>query len=154
MATLFMESFKVALIPRKSMGSGLWSCCSSVGGKQVVDSLAFADLRGRTTMIHVIATVELQAGKREAFLEEFMRVVPLVKAEDGCVEYGGAIDVPSGLPAQIALRDDVVLVIEKWSSLDALKAHVVAAHMKVYREKIKDSVICTTLQVLSPAGLL
>jgi quinol monooxygenase YgiN len=37
-------------------------------------------------MIHVIATIGLQKGQREAFLQEFRRVVPLVRAEAGCLE--------------------------------------------------------------------
>ncbi len=34
-------------------------------------------------MIHVIATIELNPGTREAFLEEFRKLVPLVRAEAG-----------------------------------------------------------------------
>ena len=34
-------------------------------------------------MIHVIATIELNAGKRESFLAEFKKVQPKVRAEDG-----------------------------------------------------------------------
>jgi quinol monooxygenase YgiN len=41
-------------------------------------------------------------------------------------------------------------VIEKWSSLDALKAHAAAPHMAAYRGRVKELVIRTTLQVLSP----
>ncbi|HEX5273204.1 MAG TPA: antibiotic biosynthesis monooxygenase [Gemmataceae bacterium] len=84
-------------------------------------------------MIHVIATIELAAGTREAFLAEFRRVVPLVRGEAGCLDYGPAIDVPSGLAAQLPVREDVVTVIERWESLDALRAHLAAAHMQDYR---------------------
>jgi len=38
-------------------------------------------------MIHVIATIELAEGKRQAFLAEFRKLVPLVKAEAGCLAY-------------------------------------------------------------------
>ena len=103
-------------------------------------------------MIHVIATVELQPNTRERFLREFSQLVPLVKAENGCIEYGSAVDVASGLPPQIPLRPDVVTVVEKWSSLEALKAHAAAPHMAAYRGKVKDFVIRITLQVLTPAS--
>lgn len=102
-------------------------------------------------MIHVIATVELAAGKREAFLAEFRRVVPLVRAEAGCLDYGPAIDVSSGLNAQLSVRADVVTVIERWESLDALRAHLGASHMEEYRARVKDYVLRTQLQVLQPA---
>ena len=57
-------------------------------------------------MIHVVATIELAPGTREAFLAEFHRIVPLVKAETGCLDYGPTVDVPTGIPAQGAVRDD------------------------------------------------
>ena len=43
-------------------------------------------------MIHVIATIDLVEGQRAAFLKEFHALVPLVRAEAGCLEYGPAID--------------------------------------------------------------
>ncbi len=102
-------------------------------------------------MIHVIATIELAAGKREAFLAEFRRVVPLVKAEAGCLDYGPAIDVPSGLAAQPPVREDVVTVIERWENLEALRAHLAAPHMQDYRARVKGLVARTQIQVLQPA---
>lgn len=102
-------------------------------------------------MIHVIATIELAAGQRSAFLAEFHKLVPLVHAEAGCVEYGSTIDVASGIGAQIALRDNVVTVVEKWADLPALKAHLTAPHMQDYRARVKDLVKSTTLQILEPA---
>ena len=102
-------------------------------------------------MIHVIATVEVAQGKREAFLEEFRRLVPLVRAEAGCLEYGPAVDVASGIAAQIPPREDVVTVMEKWESLDALRSHLQAPHMTAYRSRVKDFVVGVKLQVLQPA---
>jgi quinol monooxygenase YgiN len=102
-------------------------------------------------VIHVIATIELAAGKREAFLAEFRRVVPLVRAEEGCLDYGPAIDVPSGLSAQPPVRNDVVTVIERWEGLEALQAHVAAPHMRDYRARVEDFVVRTQIQVLQPA---
>jgi quinol monooxygenase YgiN len=102
-------------------------------------------------VIHVIATIELAAGKREAFLVEFRRVVPLVRAEAGCLDYGPAVDVPSGLSAQPAVREGVVTVVERWESFEALRAHLAAPHMQDYRARVEDDVLRTQLQVLQPA---
>ncbi len=101
-------------------------------------------------MIHVIATVSLNEGKRQAFLEEFHRLMPKVHAEDGCLEYGPTMDVDTGLERQIPLRDSVVTIVERWESLDALRAHLAAPHMGEYREKVKDYVQSVSLQVLQP----
>jgi quinol monooxygenase YgiN len=102
-------------------------------------------------MIHVIATIQLGEGKREAFLKRVHLLVPKVKAEKGCLEYGPAIDVPSGIKAQIALRDNVVTIIEKWTDLKALEAHLSAPHVVEYREDVKGMVVGIQLQILQPA---
>jgi quinol monooxygenase YgiN len=102
-------------------------------------------------MIHVIATIDVVPEKRDAFLAEFRRIVPLVRAESGCMEYGPAIDVASGNAAQIPLRDNVVTVVEKWASVEALRAHAAAPHMAEYRVRVKDLVAGVKLQVLQPA---
>ena len=102
-------------------------------------------------MIHVIATIEVVPGRREAVLAEFRRIVPLVQGEAGCLEYGPAVDVPSGLASQVPLRDNVVTVVEKWASLDALRAHTTAPHMLEYRSRVKDLVARVQLQILGPA---
>jgi quinol monooxygenase YgiN len=102
-------------------------------------------------VIHVIATIELAAGQREAFLKEFHALVPLVHAEQGCLEYGPTVDADSGIAAQGGPRENVVTVVEKWSDLAALKAHLVAPHMEAYRPKVKHLVLSTKLQILEPA---
>jgi quinol monooxygenase YgiN len=102
-------------------------------------------------MVHVIATIEVAAGKRAEFLDQFAWVVPQVRAEDGCLEYGAAVDVPTPIPVQLAPRPDVVVVVEKWESVSALQAHLAAPHMAEYRQRVKDLVKCVTLQVLEPA---
>lgn len=102
-------------------------------------------------MIHVIATIECRSGQREAFLNEFRKLVPEVLAEDGCLEYGAGVDVPTEIKAQDPERLDVVTVVEKWASVEHLKRHLVAPHMETYRAKVKDLVVSTTLIVLSPA---
>ncbi len=102
-------------------------------------------------MIHVIATIDITAGRREDFLKAFKELAPKVQAEDGCIEYGPAIDADSGISAQQRKGDDVVTVIEKWESVAALTAHLDAPHMNEYREQVKDLVKGMTLHVLEPA---
>lgn len=101
-------------------------------------------------MIHVLATIELHPGVRARFLQEFHGIVPAVRAEDGCVEYGAAVDVPTPIAAQPPLRDDVVVVVEKWRDVPALEAHLAAPHMLAYRTRVKELVLRTTIHVLGP----
>lgn len=102
-------------------------------------------------MIHVIATVELHPGTREKFLAEFRKVIPDVLKEDGCVEYGPAVDAETDIAIQAKAGPDRVVIIEKWESVPALKAHGVAPHMQVYRAQVKDFVRGMELRILSPA---
>lgn len=102
-------------------------------------------------MIHVLATIEIASGQRKAFLAEFHKLMPKVRAEQGCLEYGPAIEVTTPISVQSPPRDDVVIVIEKWESVSALEAHLAAPHMAEYRAATADMVRGLILQVLDPA---
>ncbi len=102
-------------------------------------------------MIHVVATIMLNPGTRAAYLEVFRWLTPLVRAEAGCIEYQATIDVPTTIAIQEGPREDVVTVVEKWATLDALYAHSLMPHMTEYRGKVKDFVAGVKLQVMEPA---
>lgn len=102
-------------------------------------------------MICVIATIRLAEGGRADFLAEFAKIVPLVLAEEGCLEYQPMVDVPTEIGAQEQAGEDVVTVVEKWESLDALEAHLMAPHMLEYRKRVKDLVAGASLSILEPA---
>jgi quinol monooxygenase YgiN len=102
-------------------------------------------------MIRVIASIELAPGQREEFLRVFQALVPKVRAEAGCLEYGPTVDLPTTIGAQIPLRADVVTIVEVWQDLPALEAHLQAPHMAEYRVQVKNLVRKVTLQVLQPA---
>ena len=101
-------------------------------------------------MIHVIATIELKPGCREDYLQVLKGNVPHVKAEDGCLAYEPTVDVDAGLPVQGALRENVVILVEAWESVDALHAHLKTPHMATYREAVQDMVVKLTVDVLQP----
>ncbi len=102
-------------------------------------------------MIFVVATIDLNPGTRDAFLVEFRKNVPLVLAEAGCIAYAPAVDAETGFPTQFKTGPNSVTVIEQWASLDALKAHAAAPHMKTYRVAVKDFVKTVELRVFDPA---
>lgn len=102
-------------------------------------------------MICVIAKIELAEGRRADFLTRFREVVPKVREEEGCLEYGPLVDVPTSIGAQRAPREQVVTVLEKWESVEALEAHLMAPHMLEYRKSVKGMVVGTSLEILEPA---
>ena len=99
-------------------------------------------------MIQVIATIELKPGCRDDFLPLLNDNIPRVKAEDGCLAYDPFVDVESGLPFQGEIRQNVVTLVEAWSSVEALHAHLKTLHMAAYRDAVKDLVTDVRIQVL------
>jgi len=103
-------------------------------------------------MIHVVAVITTKPGKREEILKHFRANMPAVLAERGCIEYGPAIDADPALSFQAKYGPDTFLAIEKWESMDALKAHAAAPHMKAYGEKTRDLIANRAVHILSPAA--
>jgi quinol monooxygenase YgiN len=102
-------------------------------------------------MIQVVAIITAKPGNREAILEAFRANVPAVHAEAGCIEYGPAIDADGVGGFQTKFGPDTFVVIEKWESLDHLKAHAASPHMAAYGAKTKDLIASRVIHVLSPA---
>ena len=102
-------------------------------------------------MIHVLAEFRLAPGARERFLTEFRLIEPLVRAEQGCIEYVGAFDTQTAIAVQAPVRNDVVMVIEKWESEAALARHLEEPHMVEHRRRVKKLVSGTVIHVLSSA---
>jgi len=101
-------------------------------------------------MIYVIATVELLDGKRDNYLEELNKIIPKVRAEIGCFEYGPATDVITDIPVQEVVHENVVTIMERWTDLQALNVHLNAPHMKTYRDAVKTFVKGLKIRVLRP----
>jgi len=99
-------------------------------------------------MIHVIAIITAKPGQRATVLAAFNANVPAVRAEQGCIEYGAAADTGTS-PAKFG--EDTFVVIEKWASPDALRAHAASPHMAAYAAKTKDLLAGRVIHVLDPA---
>ena len=103
-------------------------------------------------MLHVIAHITAKPGLRAQLLAAFDANLPAVRAEEGCIEYGAAVDADGIGKFQTALGPDAIVVIEKWASADALKAHAASPHMAAYAAKAKDLIATRVIHVLSPAS--
>ena len=99
-------------------------------------------------MIHVVAIITASAGKREELLNEFKAVVPLVHKEKGCIEYQPVTDT-SEPGSQAKLGPDTYMVIEKWESMDDLRAHAASEHMAAYGKRVADLVVDRAVYVLN-----
>ena len=101
-------------------------------------------------MINVIASIHVKDGRLTEFIDIFKSNIPNVLKEKGCIEYVPTIDVSTGLTFQ-ELDKNVVTIIEKWSCLEDLMAHLSAPHMIAYKEQVKDIVDKVSLKVLETA---
>lgn len=85
-----------------------------------------------TKGVYVICRFDL---KPEADLAEYtaktLEVVPTVRAEDGCRFYSLLKDAETDWDAPMK-NERVYWMLEKWDSVDALKAHLQTPHMKAY----------------------
>jgi quinol monooxygenase YgiN len=102
-------------------------------------------------MIHVIAVITAKPGMRDSILEAFRANMPAVHAEQGCIEYAPAIDAEGMGRIQTPFGPDTFVAIEKWESVEALKAHGAAPHMAAYAAKTKEMIASRVIHVLSPA---
>jgi len=102
-------------------------------------------------MIHVIATIEVKPGCRDAFLDILRSNVAAVKAEKGCLAYAPTVDAATDIPVQEKSGENVVTIIEGWEDLAALKRHSSAPHMLAYRDRTKALVHKVSIRVLQPA---
>ncbi len=100
--------------------------------------------------VHVLAVITAKPCKRAAILDAFRANVPAVHAENGCVEYGATVDAEGAGAIQTKFGEETFVVIEKWESLDALKAHAAAPHMADYAARSKDMIADRVIHVLSP----
>ncbi len=100
-------------------------------------------------MIHVIAIITAKPGQRAAMLAEIDAVTPTVRAETGCLEYQPTIDATNAGAFQTALGADTFMVVEKWTSVAALQAHINSPHMAEYAANVKHLLAARTIHVLS-----
>jgi quinol monooxygenase YgiN len=101
-------------------------------------------------VIHVLAFITTHPGRRDEVLAAFRDNVPAVRAEDGCIEYGAAVDASGIGPFQAPLGPDTFVVVEKWRDAAALAAHAAAPHMAAYAQRTKALVARRAVHVLTP----
>jgi len=87
-------------------------------------------------MIHVVAVITTDVGKREEVLNEFRKIIPLVHAEKGCIEYQPVTDAVNAGNMQTPAGPDTFIVVEKWETMADLHAHSAASHMAEYAKKV------------------
>ena len=98
-------------------------------------------------MINVVAEMEIRENCMEKLLAIVKELVPIVRAEKGCIKY----------EPNFAVDDEghqkYFYFVETWESLEDLKNHLAAPHMDKWREDVKFLRISSNVKVLTPAGI-
>lgn len=76
-----------------------------------------------TDPVRVVATLKAKSGKGPELLAAWPELAAKVRAEEGCLAYD--------LHAVLG-DDDGFVVLERWASMEALKAHGASDHMKEF----------------------
>ena len=86
-------------------------------------------------MVHIIAVITAHPGKRAELLAAFVEELPLVHKEKGCIEYQPVTDMDGASTSQALLGEDAYMVIEKWDSMEDVRAHAASDHMARFQQK-------------------
>ena len=106
-----------------------------------------ANSRGMA-MIHLLSFITAHPGKRGALLDIYRSVLPEVRQEDGCVEITLAIDGEGFGGSQALLGPDTFVIVERWTSAEAMKAHMKAPHALATYERTKGLAASRLLRIL------
>jgi len=85
-------------------------------------------------VIHVVAIITAHPGKRSEVLDAFVKIVPLVHKEKGCREYQPVTDLEGASTSQSLIGADSYMVIEKWDSMEDLRAHAASDHIAAFQK--------------------
>ncbi|MFS2106026.1 putative quinol monooxygenase [Ralstonia sp. Ralssp135] len=103
-------------------------------------------------MIHVIAAIQAKDGQLESLTAAFRMIVARTREKAGCIEYGLAVHLPSGLPGQAPFDPNELVVIEKWIDLDALNAHISDPEYRAWFAGLWHQVAGASMQILNVVG--
>ncbi len=103
-------------------------------------------------MLTVIAEIRTRPGAhhRQAVVEQFKKIVPVVLAEAGCHGYAPLVDNNANVSFQ-ATAPDSVIMLEKWESLAHLEAHLQTPHMQAFAEATKEDILDRHIRILEDA---
>lgn len=95
-------------------------------------------------VLDVIATIDVQPGRGDEVVAVITDYLDVVRAEEGCIRY----DL-----FRVKRDPDTLVMVERWASKDALRAHGTASHFVEMSGRLADLVAgAPKVRVLEPAG--
>lgn len=100
-------------------------------------------------MLTIIAEIYAQPNghHKEQIIQAFKKITPTVLQEQGCHGYQLLID--ANVDVNYQTRDtDLIVMLEKWESIEHLNTHLQTAHMQAYQLEVKDHVAEIKIRIL------
>ncbi len=91
----------------------------------------------------IVAQIEAKEEKRELVKSELLKLIPITRAEEGCINYDLHQDHEN---------PNLFLFFENWESRALWQAHMNNDHLKAYLEATEGAVAEFTLQEMSQIG--
>jgi len=103
--------------------------------------------------VYVLCRFDLKPDASVAdYTGKTLAVVPTVRAEDGCRLYTLLKDAATDWEKPMRFGERTMWMLEKWDSVDALKAHLETPHMKAFGPSVRPMRISSTFHVLESAA--
>ncbi len=90
-------------------------------------------------MIYVIATIVTHPGNAAQLVDGARNCIDATRREAGCISYDYVQDTE---------KPNTVLVVERWTTREALAAHMLTQHLKDWREVRKPLVRSTKVEII------
>jgi len=101
-------------------------------------------------MLYVLVTMVIKEGRMQEFLALCAELRPQVLREQGCLAYDYTRETASPIGIQEPLEADRITLIERWESMDALRAHLETPHMKEAGPRMRDLRASVTARIVEP----
>ena len=99
--------------------------------------------------VYVLCRFDLKPDASIAnYIDKTLAVVPTVRAEDGCRMYTLLKDAETDWDKPMRFGERTMWMLEKWDSVDALKAHLETPHMKAFGPSVRPMRTASTFHVL------
>ena len=99
--------------------------------------------------VYVLCRFDLKPdADRADYVKKTLEVVPTVRAEAGCLGYTLLEDAKTDWDKPQRFGERTLWMLEKWASIDALKAHLETPHMKAFGPTVRPMRTNGTFHVL------
>ena len=82
------------------------------------------------------------------YIAQTKTILDTVRREDGCIEYRLLGDCETDWEKPQRFGERTLWMLEKWESIEALKAHLATPHMKAFGPKVRPMRSASTFHVL------